>query len=361
MSTGESHGKEPGPVALFLLFSDQAKTSRVLERAIQSQLSDLDVILRKKELAPTAGDLKTTVEKAVQIVQDSHGIAGFWYERVSEDQIYLYVIENRGDRILIRAIQEAEEGGRTEAAAVIVRMSIAELLRGGAIGIEVPEEVKKKKSQLGGPPTSDTLPAPGVSQTQQSEFRKPGESPSALRDHQLLAHHLSYAYYAHSVECPVNHGLNISFGFRPIPDLTVFAEYTFLSPLKVQDETLVLLYNRHPIRAGAKFSNLVFSRIEFGASLSLLFDYVTYEVVSAHAVSNDKRHLLMGIVPRLEGAFEVTPHFALTLSFGAEILINPEYYGYEQQGERRVLLDGFRVQPWMMAGILFSHFDRTLP
>jgi len=340
------------PIALFLYFPDQKETSSAVERAIQSQLSDLDVTLRKKMLPVSSGALKGDVEMAIEIVQENQGLAGFWYQVASEDQLHLYVVENRGDRILIRMIEEAEEGGRTEALAVIIRMSIAELLRGGTIGIEVPEPDRGYETANSGRKAGVV---PDVKSGESGEvFTK-----RAPRDpHYLFAHALSYAYYVHSIQSPVNHGLDILFGLRPLPQLTVFVEYTFLSPLKVEDETVVLLYDRHPIRVGAGLSNRLLPKLEVGVSLSLLIDYVTYEVVSTQQITKDRSHVLVGACPRLEIGFRLTDHLSLTLSLGAEMLINPEYYGHRQRDSRRVVLDGFRVQPWVLGGIQFSHLER---
>ncbi|MCP4673926.1 MAG: hypothetical protein GY854_00070 [Deltaproteobacteria bacterium] len=286
-----------------------------------------------------SGDLKAEVDLASAIADERRAIAAFWYHEVEDSRLFLYLIQKRGDRILVRAIKEATTGGRTEAAAIIVRLSVQELVRGGSIGIKIADALQSK-TQTSEPDQNTDL--------QDEKLKHAGPT---FR----LTNALSYTYYAHSTDHPAVHGLDIKLGVRFHRSWTLFAGYIVLSSIDDEAGDISIHYARHPVRLGAKWSTVV-GRVEPGVSLSAILDYTTYDVKTMHVTNQGDAHFLISMFPAAEISFWITNHIGLTIAMAAEISINPEYYGYMDTEGRHILLDSWRIQPWATLGIGFAFY-----
>ncbi len=339
------------PTVIFISPPNYQETSSILEQAIQSQMSDLNVTLRAVTQDNMSGNLKEEVDIARAIADEHRAIAAFWYHEVEDSQLFLYLIQKVGDRILVRAIKEETAGGRTEAAAIIVRLSVQELMRGGSIGIKIAEALQDKTPT----PESDPNPVPQdenlqqvASAPQEEDLKQPA---SVLR----LTNTLSYAYYAHSTNHPAVHGLDIELGVRIRRSWTLFVGYTVLSSIDDESSDVSIHYARHPVRLGAMWST-AFGPVEPGISLSAILDYTTYDAKITDTANQDDAHFLVSLFPALEIIFWVTNHVGLTIAAATEISINPEYYGYTDADGRHILLDSWRIQPWATLGMEFAIF-----
>ncbi len=324
------------PTVVFIIPQEYEETSSSLEDAIQSQLSDLDITLNIVRRINVPGELQNALEIARDIAAEREARVVFWYHELETTQLFLYLIQHPGDHVLVRAIKEETAGGRTEAAAIIVRLSVRELIQGGTIGIKIPEQRQDK-------------PFSNAARDNQSNS---GRSEKQAREIPFLINTLSYAYHAHSTRHPAIHGLDLKLGIRVHRNWTMFAGYTVMSSLENETDDVSLTYSRHPARLGGMWSAKL-GWVELGASLAAIFDYSTYEARFTQTSRRDT-HFLVSALPSIEFIFWITNHIGLTVTGAAEIALNPEYYGYTDIDGRHILLDAWRVQPWAMVGMVLG-------
>jgi hypothetical protein len=60
----------------------------------------------------------------------------FWLDTSLGEQLFLYIAEPGGGRVLVRTVEAADETERLESMALIVRSTVEALLAGGHLGIE---------------------------------------------------------------------------------------------------------------------------------------------------------------------------------------------------------------------------------
>ncbi len=131
------------PVLMIAPRTDIEMSRRTWE-AVRGQLSDLPVSLVIEWVDTLEPDLRSQIQQARRAAERTMAITVFWADLSVPDQVYLYLSQPTGERILVRSV--ATEGGgdegRLETLAIIVRTSVRAVLEGGQIGIQkpVPEE-----------------------------------------------------------------------------------------------------------------------------------------------------------------------------------------------------------------------------
>ncbi len=334
----------PLPTVVMIVPADQDEVSVPIIQAVKAQFADLDVTLHLLPTETLAAGVRNQIAQAEEAATRNQAIAVFWCDLSSEEHIFLYLSEKEGNRIFVRRLSETEQGGRAEALAIIVRDSVAEMLRGAKIGVEVVKIVKPPRIQA---ETTARVVTP-----------KPEEKPRGVG--RWLYNQIGYTYYAYSGDHPVVHGLGLGLGVHIHSNFAVVGGYTVLSTIEEQrtiaahGKTVLLRVDRHPANLGLRahyFSGL----IDFGGSLKLVVDYATFESHSFDNTPNiikDKGDLLLSVIPAADIAFVIAGKLALFISAGVEISLITKHYLVEiTPGEKTVLLDSWPVQPWAVAGL----------
>ena len=334
---------------ILIVPSDQQNVLMSVIRAVQSQLSDLDVVLKLHSLDHLPPEPASQLENAEKISTETGALAVFWFDISIEGQGLLYIASEGGGQIVLRRIVEASEEGRAEALAVIVRGSVKELLMTGKLTPSPPEHVS---SQAEPPP----LPTPEMIRNISINIRQaePLVPESETYEYVWLYQELAYALYVHSAEHPAIHGLNVSIGFNVVDEISLIAGYTVQEPLIHDGDTASIQLQRHPIHFGIR-THFNIGVITIGGALPLIIDYANFENTSlaANMISvRDDSDVIFGLMPRLEIGYRIIDRLRLVILAGAEISLNARHYVSPApvEGEEEVLLDSWQVQPWLLAG-----------
>jgi len=334
------------PIVLMLVPADTDEdVSRLVVRAVQSQLSDLDVSFRLSPVERLPDGLRGQIALAEQLAAESSALAVFWCDLADREQVFLYLRGVEADRILVRRLEEPDVGGMAEALAIIVRASIGELLRGGRVGIAVAEAVAAE----------EPVPAPApVEPAEQPPAPVEGEpAPRVLR----IANRIGYVFETYSGEQPATHGLGLGVGIRVHPNIWLLAGYTIAATIRGgggEGDAAAIRLARHPIHLGLG-GFLEAGAFELGGSVAAVVDYVTFEVRELREgmdAVEDNDDVLVSLLPALEARLWLFSRLQAVLAVGAEIPLRAAHYvARTLDGGQEVLLDAWPAQPWILAGL----------
>lgn len=327
-------------VTMIVATGDQDEVSKQVVRAVQGQLSDLDVTFRLSPVERLPGTLREQIALSEQLAGEPGALAVFWCDLENPEQVFLYLRGTEGDRILVRKLEEPDTGGMSEALAIIVRASVGELLRGGRVGVAVAEVVAAE------PPPPPALIEPV------EEPPTPGAPPPRPRVVRVM-HRVGYVFETYSAEQPATHGLGLGLGIRLHPNIWIDAGYTLAGTLRKVGETAEIRLRRHPIRLGLGVAFPVWI-FEIGASVAGVLDYVSFEVrglKKGMAAVEDRDDVLFSVLPAFEARMRFFPRLHLMLALGVEIPIRAAHYVAQSEQVEEVLLDAWPAQPWVFAGL----------
>lgn len=341
-SHASAETREPGTVILVVPQSRKDEMMSVV-RAVQSQLSDLDVILKLHSVERLAQGPALQMEEAGKISMESGAVAVFWIEFSAGGQSLLYIVSEMGRQTALRRISENEEESRAEAIAVIVRASLKELLMTGSLSLP-DEKPAEKQSPVQMLKTDVTIRQRGKLDVKDTEERRT-----------WICQELAYALYVHSGDHPAVHGLNVGFGVNILPRISLAAGYTVQAPVIHDGESATIQLERHPASIGPRI-HFYEGIIRLTASISLIIDYSTFEIteLSGNLMSvRDNADTIFSIMPALEVSYRIIDRLQAVVTAGAEISINARHYVTPGPGigEQEILLDSWPVQPWILAGI----------
>ena len=319
------------PALIMLVPKVQDASVSAAAEAISSQISDLEA-----DLAVTPVDALPTSFDAALATARSHArpsgvTAIFWVIETEDDAALLYLFEGDGARALVRRVEGPGGPARLEALSVIVRMSIAELLRGGRIGVAVETEA--------------AAPAPAPVE------RRAAPTPEEPR-RGWLRPGVAYALAMASEEHPVVQGLDVALGASPLQHLWVLAGYTFFERIESSGADASISVARHPLRLGVRGAER-WSALELGLSLSFVADWTTFRLKTGsdlHPVGGQD-DFVWGLLPAIDFGVSFTRWLVVFASFGAEIDLPSLSYAYEKDGARVVLLDTWKAQPRLLVGL----------
>jgi hypothetical protein len=323
------------PALIMLVPEVQDASVSAATEAISSQISDLEA-----DLALTPVDVLPTTFDAALATARSHArpsgvTAIFWVVETEDDAALLYLFEGDGARALVRRVEGPGGPARLEALSVIVRMSIAELLRGGRIGVAV-EADAAAAAPVPAPAERRAAPAPAPAESRRGWLR-PG---------------VAYALTMSSNEHPIVQGLDLSLCASPLQHLWVLAGYTFLERIESSGADASISVARHPLRLGVRGAER-WSALELGLSLSFVADWTTFRLKTGsdlHPVGGDG-DFVWGLLPAIDFGVSFTRWLMVFASFGAEIDLPSLSYAYEKDGARVVLLDTWNAQPHLLVGL----------
>jgi hypothetical protein len=316
--------------------------------AIEGQFSDLPIELVVEHAAKLPRELNKQVELASKIAGTSGAFVVFWCDFILDDQVFLYLAEAGGQRILVRKLEEEDAGGRAETLAIILRLSISALLEGGIIGVEVEEVVKEKPIEVEATAESETKPE--LQPESQPEPQPEPDEPA--REYHILATGLAYTMTSYSEDHPLVHGFDIAFDVRLSRYLIVTAGYTVMGTIETETELAGLRLRRHPIRLGLGLAFPI-SAMELGASLALALDYSTFDVfgkASGIKSATDMDDILYFLTFVVELRIPIYDRLGLIIAAGGDIPLNSIYYQIETPPETEVLIDPWPVRSRLLLG-----------
>lgn len=351
-------GEEVRPLVVMMVFEEQEEASREIVEAVGGQLSDLEVDFGSRIVGPRPSEAGVNIRLAAEVAADKSVIAVFWYASL-EDQVYLYLSGNDGNRILVRKLESAAQArGRAEGLAIIVRSSIIALLHGGIIGITVHESARAEtgtgQSQKKAQPsekTSEKVVEPAQDGQDSDEVAQ--QEDSGPTDSIRLFLRLGYNIGVRSADDPVVNGFGLDLLLHFNRFLSATAGYTFFLPVEGEGVFATARVYRHPFRLGLR-GGIGVKRARLGLSLSLVLDYTTQEVMNLAPdidANNDMNDLAVGLFPMVDVVVPITGRLGIFLAAGAEFFFNSRRYTASLGEEREILVDTWPVQPCFMMGI----------
>ncbi len=342
------------PLVVMMVFEEQEEASREIVEAVGGQLSDLDVDFGSRIVGPRPPEAVANIRLAGEVAADKSVIAVFWYASL-EDQVYLYLSGNDGNRILVRKLESAAQArGRAEGLAIIVRSSIIALLHGGIIGIAVHEPARAETGA--GQPRKDAQPSEKVDKSTQDDqdsnevVQNEGSGPD---DFLRLFLRLGYNLGVRSGDDPVVNGFSLDLLIHLNRFFAATAGYTVFFPVEGRGVFATARVYRHPFRLGLR-GRIRVKRVRLGLSLSLVLDYTTQEVMNLAPdidANNDMNDLTVGLLPMVDVVIPITGRLGIFFAAGAEFFFNSRRYTASLGPERELLVDTWPVQPGFMMGI----------
>lgn len=315
--------QEPTPVVMIAPADDEEPSRRAAE-AVAAQLADLPVTFDVEWVERIEPELRVQVARAREITEQRSATAVFWIDLSVPEQLFFYIAEPEGDRILMRSISAEGEGveARLETLAVIIRGAVKAILAGGKIGVEAP-------------PVEPVEP--------------PGPSGA-------LDVFLSYTLVLYSSEELLLHGARIGLSARLAGWARVFAAYRLQLPLRVEDDYVGLDVSPHPVEIGLA------GRFPLGdwyleAGVGVMVDVVTVDVAALEdnvITRSVNHHWLFGATPSLTLARNLGRIASIYLAVGADVLFNEQWYGVETPEGTRTVLRPWSVRPVFRLGALFT-------
>jgi hypothetical protein len=292
--------------------------------AVAAQLADLPVAFTVEWTAELAPDMRSQVDVARKTADRLDATAVFWVDLSVPEQLFLYIAEREGGRILVRNISADDEDleARLETVALIIRGAVTAFLAGGKIGVEAP------------PP----------------EPEEPTWPTGALDVF------VAYALTLYSSEELLLHGARLGLSVRLGSWVRAHLAYRLQIPLQVEGEYVGLDVHPHPFELG------VTGRFPIGdwyvdTGVGLLVDVVTVDVIALEdevLVRRVDRRWLFGATPSVGVGRRLGRILAIYLAVGADVLFNEQWYAVETPEGNQTVLKPFTVRPIFRLGTLFT-------
>lgn len=315
--------QEPTPVIMVAPTHDEQLSRRAAE-AVASQLADLPVTFDVEWVAHVPPELRAQVDAARQVSARRNATAVFWVDLTLPEQLFLYIAEPEGGRILVRTIHSEGEGmeARLETVAVIIRGAVKAILAGGKIGVEAP----------------------------------PAEPPEPPGPTGALDVFLSYALTLYSDEALLLHGVRLGLSTRLKSWARLYLAYRLQVPVRVEGDYVGLTVSPHPMELGLT------GRFHLGdwyidAGVGLMVDVVSVDVTALEeeVMTRSVEHRwLFGATPSLALGRTLGRVASIYLAVSADVMFNEQWYAVETPDGSQTVLEPWNVRPVFRLGTLFT-------
>jgi hypothetical protein len=336
------------PVVVLILGGDQEAAAAPVIDAIEAQFSDLSVELRVERLPSLPVSLREQTDIAKRVGGTPGAACVFWFDLAEDGAVYVHLRggAGTGDRLLVRGLEPGPEvdRGRAEGLAIIVRSSVAALLRGGRIGIlvdEIPDATPPAPMGTAAPPPAPVAPAVDAGPV------------VARRGPDRLALNLGYLYTGRAGTHPLQHGLWLGLGMRVAAGLHVEAGYAVLEPLAARGELASMRLRRHPARLGLSYM-LRLGRTRLGSGVHLVVEHARQELTglaSGMRAAEDLDDVTLAVSPHLSVSIDIWKQLGAFVTAGVDLVLSPLAYTATRGGRREELIGVWPVQPFAMAGL----------
>lgn len=315
-----------------------------LIRATSSQLSDLDLELRLHPEPELPQGIVARVAVAARVLRIHGAVAVFWRDPGPGGRVRVFYFRSDVARIISREVELPEAGEPSEAVAIIVRQTVAEILAGEEIGEEAPLPPQEP---------ADTDEEPVENEATPAEIQPEEPATGEPSFHRVQAT-VGYAIQLQATEGMLIQGFHLELGVRVHPSIEIFAGYRPLWPTRIEDASATLEIRRHPAHLGLR-GMFALGRFRLGGATSFVVDYQTIDTELTPGLDpvKDGGEVELAVTADLEAGLEILDWLWLRLALGAEIPITRQYYYLPTSptGGRRVLFDPWPVQPRAVLGL----------
>jgi hypothetical protein len=316
-----------------------------LIRAASSQLSDLEVVLKPHPEPDLPQGIVAWVTVAARVLRSHQAIAVFWRDPSPEGRVHVFYFKNETARIISRDVELPEAGEPSEAVAIIVRQTVAEILAGEELGEEAPFP----------PPRPDEPAEEPPGEVPDSDGDEPTPpSPTVPSFHRLQVS-AGYTVQLQASKGMLVHGPALGLGVRVHRQVEIFAGYRFVWPTRIEDTDASLEIARHPVHLGLR-AFVPTGRFRLGGAAALVVDYQTVDISELSpglAPTTGDGEVELAVTADLEAGLEIVGWLWLRLALGAELQLTRQYYYLPDSsaGGQRVLFDPWPVQPRVVLGL----------
>ncbi|MCD6497395.1 MAG: hypothetical protein J7M25_03720 [Deltaproteobacteria bacterium] len=314
------------PVVVLIVSRKDAKTAESMIEIVSGQLASLPVRFKAVFVDDLGSTLPVQAGRASRIAAHSHAMAVFWADISLGRQIFVYLSQRAGGRILVRTVSAGHRAlaDRILALAIVVETSVRALLRGARIALA--------------PPAAKALVV----------------APSRT----WLDVTASYGFFPVARGALAVHGARLSLGLRATSHLTVFAAYRLLVAASVTNEDVHLTLRSHPIELGLR-AGWFLSRFGFAGGASVWVDPLTWTAIPVRSgvwvVPPSSR---WNVGATIFGRVEWIPvrQAALVLDIGLDAPFLEKRYVSRILGESHSVVNPWKVRPWIALGLRLTPF-----
>lgn len=292
--------------------------------AITAQLADMPVDFKMVPVYEWSPDIPSRISLARRVAGDTGATSVFWIDLYSSQQLFLFIADPRGDRILVRNV-ESDGGGieaHFETLAVIMRGAVKAILAGGEIGVAAPPE--------------------------------PAEETERRRD--LLDLSVDYAMQLYAPDRPLLHGATARMSVGAGDVIRIFVGYRLQLPVEVKTDRISVGVRPHPIVAGlgARFGS---GNLRLDTDLALVVDFATLKVTSLDpAVDGDApdRPWIVSLSPGVTLGRTAGRVATFYLGVALDIALQKHSYVLENGDQTDQVLAPWRLRPIFRLGARFN-------
>ncbi|MBN2529067.1 MAG: hypothetical protein JXR76_21940 [Deltaproteobacteria bacterium] len=356
----------------------ESPTSEQAIRAIQAQLSDLDIDLEVFWTSSYSRDLPVQADTAEQLAKQYNATMVFWCDFLVGKRVFLYVSEPGGGRILVRKISFDEQNQRDRflVMAVILRSVVEAIAGGGHIGISPGGVGSSAAANLPGndsPVANSGITVDSKSQPKGPEPRSDtpqGHDPSARDTHPNRTEKIvaparidmsaAYGLTLYSSSRRFIHGVQTALSVRVTRFGRLFLGYRIQIPFEAHSDLVSMTLRHHPFEVGLS------RRFESGSlyldlGAALVNDPLTWQVTdfdaSRVAAEKDRFRWLIGVSPFVQLNWLPSSVFKFNVSLAADIYFNESpSYVERNNGDRTTVMNPYRVRPQVRLGVIFFLF-----
>lgn len=382
----EANANSDSDKVRILMIASRAEnpTSEEAIRAIQAQLSDLDIDLKVFWTSSYSRDLPVQADTAEQLAKQHNATMVFWCDFLVGKRVFLYVSEPGGGRILVRKVSFDDKNQRDRflVMAVILRSVVEAIAGGGHIGIS-PGGVGSS-SATNFPKDDSPVAGSGNSLDSESQPTDPpappsdtpqGHGPSALDAHPNRTEKIvtekivaparidmsaAYGLTLYSSSRRFTHGVQTALSVRVTRFGRLFLGYRIQIPFEVHSDLASMTLRHHPFEVGLsrRFESGSLY-LDFGASL--VNDPLTWRVTgfdtSRVAAEKDRFRWLIGVSPFVQLNWLPSRVFKFDIALATDIYFNESRSFVERNnGDRITVVDPYRVRPQVRLGVIFFLF-----
>jgi len=329
------------PTVVMIASKSNEEESASLAAAVESQLSDLPVELHIEWVDDLEPELPSQVAAAGKLVENVDAVAVFWSDLATPDQVFLYIAEPGGGRILVRNVKSEGSGSdvQVEAIAVIVRSAVKSMIEGGVIGVGPPEAAAPAPTPE---PPEVAPPAP--------------EARAAPAPGGWVEVSIAYGLVPFSKEQKVLNGAFLAVGVRIHEWLGAYAGYRIEQAMRLETGSVVMDLRLHPVELGLS-AGWDLGRFRLRAGLGLILDRVTWDAVPISPLvhpTSPTAALHVGISPSFSFGWRPRPFALLFVAVALDVMIWEKGYVVHTPEGRETITDPWRVRPAIQAGVSFS-------
>ncbi|MBU1534273.1 hypothetical protein KKF84_03080 [Myxococcota bacterium] len=170
-------------------------------------------------------------------------------------------------------------------------------------------------------------------------------------------------FFSYSGKAPANPGATVELSFLVYDTLSMFAGYSWMSPVEVEGNRADITLSRHPGHLGVAW-NKRWGSFSFSLAFMAVLDFVSVSTrINSIFISAipPKAHQTFSVLPMATLSWHVASRVSVYAGVGLEFFINNRYYvveGHDTMGEyaSETIIDPWMVQPRFQIGLEIKLF-----